>query len=113
MREHPRSSSIVMLATVVGRRRHAQPRHRRADRGAAVGHLLRRQDRADLPRALELSADRPRAHLHGRGQVFFASAEDFTAAFDFREALERVVTIDLTRAHIWDISASPRSTWRC
>ena len=38
------------------------------------------------------------------GQLFFASAEDFTAAFDFREALEKV-TIDVGRAHIWDISS--------
>jgi SulP family sulfate permease len=38
------------------------------------------------------------------GQVFFASADDFTAAFDFKEALERV-TIDVSRAHIWDISS--------
>jgi SulP family sulfate permease len=38
------------------------------------------------------------------GQVFFASADDFTAAFDFKEALEKV-TIDVSRAHIWDISS--------
>jgi SulP family sulfate permease len=38
------------------------------------------------------------------GQVFFASAESFVAAFDFAEELERV-TIDVGRAHLWDISA--------
>ena len=38
------------------------------------------------------------------GQLFFASAEDFTAAFDFKEALDRV-RIDVSRAHIWDISS--------
>ncbi len=38
------------------------------------------------------------------GQVFFASADDFTAAFDFKEALEKV-TIDVSHAHIWDISS--------
>jgi len=38
------------------------------------------------------------------GQVFFASVEDFLAAFDFKEALEHV-TIDVSRAHIWDISS--------
>jgi SulP family sulfate permease len=38
------------------------------------------------------------------GQLFFASAENFTAAFDYREALDRVV-IDVTGAHIWDISS--------
>jgi len=38
------------------------------------------------------------------GQVFFASAESFMAAFDFKEAIEKV-RIDLTAAHFWDISA--------
>jgi SulP family sulfate permease len=38
------------------------------------------------------------------GQVFFASADEFVAAFDFRESLEKV-TIDVGRAHIWDISS--------
>jgi SulP family sulfate permease len=38
------------------------------------------------------------------GQLFFASSEDFMRAFDFREAPERV-TIDMSRAHIWDISS--------
>ena len=37
------------------------------------------------------------------GQVFFASAEDFAAAFDFKEALDKVI-IDVSRAHIWDLS---------
>ncbi len=38
------------------------------------------------------------------GQVFFNSSDKFTDYFDFKEALEKV-TIDLTRAHFWDISA--------
>ncbi|RJS93162.1 SulP family inorganic anion transporter [Salinisphaera sp. Q1T1-3] len=38
------------------------------------------------------------------GQVFFASATSFRHAFDFNEALPRV-TIDVHRAHFWDISA--------
>jgi SulP family sulfate permease len=38
------------------------------------------------------------------GQVFFNSADKFVAAFDFREAVERVV-IDLHRAHFWDITS--------
>ena len=38
------------------------------------------------------------------GQVFFASAEQFIAAFDFKEAVSTVV-IDLTHAHFWDITA--------
>lgn len=38
------------------------------------------------------------------GQLFFASAEQFMRAFDFREAVDRVV-IDVSGAHIWDISS--------
>ena len=38
------------------------------------------------------------------GQIFFASAEEFTGAFDFKEVLEKV-TIDVGRSHIWDISS--------
>jgi SulP family sulfate permease len=38
------------------------------------------------------------------GQLFYGSVEDFVNAFDFRESLDRVV-IDVTAAHIWDISS--------
>ena len=38
------------------------------------------------------------------GQVFFSSASKFTASFDLKEVL-RNVTIDLTHAHFWDITA--------
>jgi SulP family sulfate permease len=38
------------------------------------------------------------------GQVFFSSADKFVAAFDFKEAVDKV-SIDLSRAHFWDITA--------
>ena len=38
------------------------------------------------------------------GQVFFASTDAFLDAFDYREVLDRV-TIDVSAAHFWDISA--------
>ncbi|MDP1554533.1 MAG: STAS domain-containing protein, partial [Hyphomonas sp.] len=38
------------------------------------------------------------------GQLFFASVEAFNAAFDTKEALDEVV-IDVTGAHIWDVSS--------
>jgi sulfate permease, SulP family len=38
------------------------------------------------------------------GQVFFASAERFANAFDFKEVIDRVV-VDVSRAHFWDITA--------
>jgi SulP family sulfate permease len=36
--------------------------------------------------------------------LFFASVDDFTSSFDFKEALENVI-IDVRHAHIWDISS--------
>jgi len=41
---------------------------------------------------------------HVDGQIFFASAESFIAAFDFAEPL-RKVTIDVSQAHLWGITA--------
>ncbi|WP_372875547.1 SulP family inorganic anion transporter [Pseudomonas sp.] len=38
------------------------------------------------------------------GQVFFSSADKFVSAFDFKEAVDKVI-IDLSRAHFWDITA--------
>jgi SulP family sulfate permease len=52
----------------------------------------------------EASADGRSRTYKVEGQLFFASAEDFTAAFDFGEALDSVV-IDVSDAHIWDISS--------
>jgi len=104
LREHPRSSSIVMLATVVV----TVYTHNLAI-GVLVGVLLSgiffAGKIAQLFRvSSEISADgRARTYVV-EGQLFFASAEDFMAAFDFREALERVI-IDVSRAHIWDISS--------
>ncbi len=41
-------------------------------------------------------------HVHG--QIFFNSADRFVSNFDFKEVVNKV-TIDLTHAHFWDISA--------
>src|SRR5690606_20602493 len=38
------------------------------------------------------------------GQVFFASAERFANAFDYKEVIDKV-RIDVSRAHFWDITA--------
>jgi SulP family sulfate permease len=38
------------------------------------------------------------------GQIFFSSSDKFVDAFDFKEAIEKVV-IDLSRAHFWDITS--------
>ena len=36
--------------------------------------------------------------------MFFATADRFVNAFDFKEVIERV-RIDVSRAHFWDITA--------
>src|SRR3546814_7653379 len=41
---------------------------------------------------------------HVSGQVFFASAEIFADQFDLRDTV-RAVRIDLTAAHLWDVTA--------
>ncbi len=104
LREHPRSSSVVMLATVF----FVVYTHNLAI-GVLVGVLLSgiffAGKIAQLFRVRsEISADgRERTYIV-EGQLFFASTEDFMAAFDFKETLEKV-TIDVSRAHIWDISS--------
>ncbi|MEL6425643.1 MAG: SulP family inorganic anion transporter [Pseudomonadota bacterium] len=104
LRTHPRSSSIVMLATVIC----VVATHNLAI-GVLVGVLLSgiffAGKIAQIFRvSSELSEDGRARTYRVEGQIFFASAEDFSRAFDFREALERVV-IDVSRAHIWDISS--------
>tara|TARA_Y100001956_G_scaffold36395_1_gene35667 strand:- start:172 stop:1656 length:1485 start_codon:yes stop_codon:yes gene_type:complete len=104
LREHPASSSIVMVATVV----FVVFTHNLAI-GVLVGVLLSGIFFAWKIAQLfavtsELSADGRTRTYTIHGQLFFASSEDFMKAFDFKEALEKVV-IDVSRAHIWDISS--------
>jgi len=104
LREHPKSSSIVMLATVF----FVIYTHNLAI-GVLVGVLLSgiffAWKISQLFRVTSsITADGRHRNYRIEGQLFFASSEDFMKAFDFREALDRV-TIDLTHAHIWDISS--------
>ena len=104
LRTHPVSSSIVMVATVVG----VVATHNLAI-GVLIGVLLSgiffSWKVARLFRVTStLSEDGTARTYRVEGQVFFASADEFAAAFDFKEALERV-TIDVSAAHIWDISS--------
>ncbi|HEV7370051.1 SulP family inorganic anion transporter [Arenibaculum sp.] len=103
LKDHPASSSVVMLATVVV----VVATHDLAQ-GVLVGVLLSglffAWKVARIFRVTSaLSPDGRHRTYAVEGEVFFASSEAFVAAFDFRESLERV-TIDVTRAHIWDLS---------
>ncbi len=104
LRTHPKSSSLVMITTVVV----VVVTHDLA-KGVFVGVLMSALFFAHKVSHL-LSVESERAeHEDERvyrvfGQVFFASAQSFFSAFDFKEVVERV-RIDLTAAHFWDISA--------
>ncbi len=102
---HPRSSSAVMLATVVV----TIATHNLAA-GVGIGVLLSGVLFAvKVSRMLEVRAEDDAATglrtWRVTGQVFFASADAFIEAFDILDAERRPVRIDLARAHFWDITA--------
>jgi len=104
LRTHPRSSSIVMIATVVM----VVYTHNLAI-GVLVGVLLSgiffAGKIAQLFRvSTDITSDGRVRTYRVEGQLFYGSVEDFMNAFDFKEALDRVV-IDVSQAHIWDISS--------
>ena len=101
---HPRSSSIVMIATVVT----VVYTHNLAI-GVLVGVLLSGIFFAGKIAQLfnvrsETNAAGSVLTYYIEGQLFYGSVEDFMDAFDFKAAPEKVV-IDVSRAHIWDISS--------
>ncbi|MCX2918937.1 SulP family inorganic anion transporter [Stenotrophomonas rhizophila] len=102
-RLHPKSSSLVMLGTVIV----TVATHDLA-KGVLTGVLLSALFFArKVGRMLDIAdaeaADGSRVYTVS-GQVFFASAGQFAAAFDLLHVPERVV-IDLSNAHFWDLSA--------
>ena len=104
LREHPKSSSVVMVATVAV----TVATHDLAQGvltgvllsgfffAHKVGQILRVKSQA--------SEDGRRRTYQVLGQVFFASADRFINAFDYKEGVGQV-TIDVSRAHFWDITA--------
>ncbi len=104
IRRNPPSSSLVMLATVV-----TVVATHDLSKGVLVGVLLSGVFFAGKVAKLfhvrsSLDADAGIRTYLVDGQVFFASAESFSAAFDFEEQVTSVV-IDVTAAHFWDITA--------
>ncbi|MDP4946462.1 MAG: SulP family inorganic anion transporter [Alishewanella sp.] len=104
LQKHPKSSSVVMIATVLV----VVFTHNLAY-GVLVGVLLSALFFANkvgqiLAITAELSADGHQRTYRVVGQVFFTSAEQFIGGFDFKEAIEKV-QIDVSRAHFWDITA--------
>lgn len=103
LRVYPPSSGIVMLGTVVV----TVLTHDLA-RGVLTGVLLSALFFArKVARVLhvESASESPGIRTYTvTGQVFFASASDFVSRFDLKEVLQEV-TIDVSRAHFWDLSA--------
>ena len=104
LKDHPKSSSVVMLATVAT----TVATHDLA-KGVLVGVLLSGfffAHKVGLIMRVRSLAD-PDGYSRTYtviGQVFFASADQFIASFDFKEVIEKV-RIDVSRAHFWDITA--------
>ena len=101
---NPKSSSVVMLATVVV----VVATHDLA-KGVLVGVLLSGFFFAHkVGRVLHVSsqadADGTARAYTITGQVFFASSERFVNAFDYREVID-AVRIDVSQAHFWDVTA--------
>lgn len=104
LRDHPKSSSVVMVATVVV----TVATHDLA-KGVLTGVLLSgfffAHKVGQILRVRSQSEDEGRTRIYQVvGQVFFASAERFTNAFDYKEVIDKV-RIDVSRAHFWDITA--------
>jgi SulP family sulfate permease len=103
IRHHPWQSSVVMITTVaivVWTHDLAQ--------GVLAGVVLSGLFFAGkVKRAFKvesmLSADGKTRTYSISGQIFFASADSFVAAFDFKEGVDRVI-LDVSQAHFWDIT---------
>ena len=103
LRKHPRRSSVVMVATVatvVGTHNLAL--------GVGVGVLLSgiffAWKVSQIFRVTSvLTEDGLERDYLVEGQLFFASAEAFINAMDFKEKLVRV-RLDVSKAHIWDLT---------
>lgn len=103
LKKHPLSTNVVMLATVAV----VVATHNLA-LGVFVGVLLAAlffANKIGRYMVVRREENAPGVVTYRIiGQVFFASSDEFVNAFDFREVLSHV-TIDLSQAHFWDITA--------
>ena len=104
LKTNPKSSSIVMIATVIV----VVWTHNLAYgvfTGILIGSLFLAQR---LSRFMYIKSDYDEATdtrtYYVVGQVFFNSSEKFISYFDFREAVDNIV-IDVKRSHFYDITS--------
>jgi len=101
---HPKSSSFVMIGTVAV----VVATHDLA-KGVLFGVILSGLFFAHkVTKFFSVASSRDAGAVRTyrvTGQIFFATAEAFHSAFDFREEDLKGVVIDLHAAHFWDISS--------
>jgi SulP family sulfate permease len=105
LRSNPKTSSAVMLATVI-----VVVSTGNLSAGVLVGVLMSGVFFAGKVSRLSAvssarSEDGRVQTCHVRGQIFFASAGTLTNDIHVADAAVRRLVIDLTQAHFWDISA--------
>lgn len=101
---HPKSTSLVMIATVVT----VVWTHNLA-LGVGVGVLLSalsfaRKVAQVIRVRSEYDAETETRTYVVQGQVFFASSPEFLAAFDFNDKATKI-RIDVSHAHFWDLTS--------
>jgi sulfate permease, SulP family len=104
LRRHPPTSSVVMLVTVI-----VVVATRNLAEGVLAGVLLSGIFFAGKVRRMftverDLDGEGRVATYRVSGNVFFASVDRFTRAFQVEES-GQIVLIDVSAAHFWDISA--------
>jgi SulP family sulfate permease len=104
LRVHHRTSSIVMIVTVL-----VTVLSHNLAYGVGAGVLLSAlffayKVSGQLDISSSFQVDKKERTYTIRGQLFFVSASSFADAFNFREVLEKV-TIDVSQAHFWDLSS--------
>jgi sulfate permease, SulP family len=104
LRTHPKSSSLVMIVTVAV----VVVTHNLAwgvGAGVLLSAIFFARKVAHLVRVTSSVDDAGEHRTYVvEGQLFFVSASAFGDSFDFNEVL-RKVTLDVSRAHFWDLSA--------
>ncbi|MGR5076526.1 SulP family inorganic anion transporter [Photobacterium swingsii] len=104
IRHHPLNSNVIMIATVIS----VVMTHNLAI-GVIIGVVISTVFYANHSRKIMKVTDDVVIHnehtIHKvHGQIFFASAYNFIDMFNFNHPT-KYVTIDLTDAHFWDITA--------
>lgn len=104
LKTHPFSSNVVMFSTVIV----VVATHNLAYGvfvGVVITSLFFAHKVGRLVVVLSSKDDNASCRTYKvRGQIFFASSEQFFNAFDTKEAIAKVI-IDVSEAHFWDITA--------